>query len=120
MDHLKFRYLRLQLHRTQVAVQPIESLLDERIPLLSRGGWLRHQQNAAKPPLKGADGVVLVKKINCGLNEPPRPRQIRCLRDIFIDGAATPPFLRLRAIALALRVPRRGISHSQRLTLNSS
>src|SRR5262249_43664067 len=49
----------------------------------------------------GADGVVLVKKINCGLNEPPRPRQIRCLRDIFYC-AATPPLPR-RGILLACK-----------------
>jgi len=30
----------------------------ERIPLLMKEGWLRHQENDAKPPLKGADGVV--------------------------------------------------------------
>jgi len=30
----------------------------ECIPLLKEERWLRHQENAAKPPLKGADGVV--------------------------------------------------------------
>src|SRR5437867_12097184 len=28
---------------------------------------------------------------NGSLNEPPRPRQTKCLRAIFLDGAATPP-----------------------------
>ena len=28
------------------------------IPLLAKEGWTRRQENAAKPPLKGADGVV--------------------------------------------------------------
>jgi len=28
------------------------------VPLLGQEGWTRHQENAAKPPLKGADGVV--------------------------------------------------------------
>ena len=53
---------------------------------------LRHQKNVAKLPLKGADGVVLIK--------PPRPRQTRSLRAIFIDGADTPPLLR-RGVAFA-------------------
>jgi len=38
--------------------------------------------------------VVLVKKFIGCLNEPPRPRQQRSLRDIFLDGAATPLFPR--------------------------
>src|SRR6184192_3500871 len=53
---------------------------------------LRHQKNVAKLPLKGADGVVLIK--------PPRPRQTRSLRAIFVDGADTPPLLR-RGVAFA-------------------
>jgi hypothetical protein len=28
------------------------------IPLLAKEGWTRHQENIAKHPLKGADGVV--------------------------------------------------------------
>ena len=28
------------------------------IPLLCEGGWTRHQQDIAKPPCNGADGVV--------------------------------------------------------------
>jgi len=28
------------------------------VPLLGQEGWTRRQENAAKPPLKGADGVV--------------------------------------------------------------
>ena len=74
---------------------------------LKRGGVAAPLSKCCEATFEGADGVVLVKKIS--LNEPPRPRLIRCLRDIFVDGAATPPSLRLRAIALALRVPRRGI-----------
>ena len=31
---------------------------EEGAPLLGKEGWTRHQENAAKPPLKGADGVV--------------------------------------------------------------
>src|SRR5437773_2827161 len=42
------------------------------------------------------------------LDEPPRPRQTRCLRAIFLDGAATPP------------LPRRGVFASYRFVLNSS
>ena len=50
---------------------------------------------------------MLVKKIVCGLNEPPRPRQIRSLRAIF----------------LMARLPllfQGGDFASQRFTLNSS
>ena len=33
------------------------------IPLLAKEGWTRHQKNIAKPPLKGADGVVAFAKM---------------------------------------------------------
>jgi hypothetical protein len=31
---------------------------EEDVPLPGQEGWMRHQENAAEPPLKGADGVV--------------------------------------------------------------
>ncbi len=36
----------------------MEVLQDKGVPLLEQEGWTRHQENAAKHPLKGADGVV--------------------------------------------------------------
>ena len=36
----------------------VNELPGQGVPLLGEEGWLRHQENAAKPPLKGADGVV--------------------------------------------------------------
>ena len=35
---------------------------EEGAPLLGKEGWTRHQENAAKPPLKGAAGVVSAAK----------------------------------------------------------
>jgi hypothetical protein len=32
------------------------------VPLLGKEGWTRHKENVAKPPLKGADGVVSPEK----------------------------------------------------------
>ncbi|HYR84479.1 MAG TPA: hypothetical protein VE422_10420 [Terriglobia bacterium] len=37
---------------------------EKRIPLLGKDGWTRHQGNAAKPQLKGADGVVSPEKLS--------------------------------------------------------
>jgi len=36
--------------------------MNRKFPSSAEEGWLRHKKNAAKPPLIGADGVVLVKK----------------------------------------------------------
>jgi hypothetical protein len=75
---------------------------------------MRHQKNIAKPPLMAQTGWCW-SKINCGLNEPPRPLHQRWLRDIFIDVAATPPFprrgLRKKPLSLArFLAPLRGAS----------
>jgi hypothetical protein len=50
------KYLALQ-HRPR---RQFQALLrwEEGVPLLGQEGWTRHQENTAKPPLKGADGVV--------------------------------------------------------------
>ena len=59
----------------------------KRIPLLGKEGWTRHQENAAKHPLKGAVGVVSRETFRksdhpvCAISE----------QELFIDGAATPP-----------------------------
>ena len=57
------------------------------IPLLLKEGWTRHPANVAKPPFKGADGVVA--SLSQRATTPSAP--IRRLRIIFLDGAATPP-----------------------------
>ena len=44
----------------------------ECIPLLKEERWLRHQENAAKPPLKGADGEGVNKLAGERLNSPPK------------------------------------------------
>ena len=61
------------------------------VPSSDEEGWLRRQEDIAKPPFEGADGVVLIKKMN-HLNEPPRPRQLRWLRSFRL--MARPPLLR--------------------------
>ncbi len=60
-------------------------------PSSDEEGRLRHQENAAKQPLKGADGVVLINKRN-GWFEPTTPSAPnKEPSDHLIDGAATPP-----------------------------
>src|SRR5262249_1571191 len=56
-----------------------------------------------------AAGVVFLSR---SIGKPPRPRDQRRLREIFLDRSATPPYLRLRAVALALRRgdARRGVA----------
>src|SRR5437867_367667 len=87
-------------------------------------GWLRHQENIAKPPAKRKrdSAQPQVKLTQPGwfsfvfsFGKPPRPRYQRMLRGILL--AARPPLLvlRLRAAALALRGgdARRGIRSFQ-------
>src|SRR6266850_7129688 len=61
------------------------------VPLLGEEGWLRHQENAAKPPYEGADGVVSPDNVStstftimthpvCAASEASR---------LFLTGAAT-------------------------------
>src|SRR6266516_7023330 len=51
-------------------------------------GRLRHQENAAKPPQPDAAGVVFLL---FSIGKPPRPRDQRRLRGIFL--VARPPLL---------------------------
>jgi hypothetical protein len=69
-----------------------------KLPSLVKEGWTRHQENAAKPPLKERTGWLVQQPIIGGLNEPPRLRPLMWLRDILLLGAATPP------------LPRRGVA----------
>ena len=50
-------------------------------------GWLRHQENIAKPPKRRRRGGFPLRPIG----KPPRPRYQRMLRDIFL--IARPPLL---------------------------
>src|SRR5262249_10700660 len=50
-------------------------------------GWRRHQENGAKPLIDAAEVVFLVPSIGT----PPRPREKRMLRDIFL--IARPPLI---------------------------
>src|SRR5437899_233731 len=66
----------------------------ECIPLLKEERWLRHQENAAKPPLKGADGVVddgPCFKTHSYLLVSDHPGRATSERVLFLDGTATPP-----------------------------
>src|SRR5215467_8032471 len=70
-----------------------------KFPSLVKEGWPRHQKHNPVP-LKARTGWFVQQPIIGGLNQPPRLRPLRRLRDIFLMGAATPPW------------PRRGILHA--------
>src|SRR5256885_16768338 len=68
-------------------------------PLLGEGGVAAPLIKYREASLLGADGVVCSNHRLIGkLNQPPRPLQLRRLRDFFIDVASTPP------------LPRRGLA----------
>jgi len=54
-------------------VREVTNSFGKRIPLLEKEGWTRHKKNAAKPPLKGADGVVAHTKCLAELTTPSAP-----------------------------------------------
>src|SRR6266404_2967711 len=63
------------------------------VPLLGEEGWLRHQEDAAKPPYEGADGVVSPGQrynVNIYHNDHPVCAASEASR-LFLTGAATPP-----------------------------
>src|SRR5438552_7565282 len=77
----------------------------------AKEGWLRPSMKCREATLAGRRrGGSFNRRIDSSgsLDEPPRPRQTRCLRAVFLDGAATPP------------LPRRGVFASYRFVLNSS
>src|SRR5213593_5265467 len=62
----------------------------EGVPLLGQEGWTRHQENAAKPPLKARPGwSVRRKRGRAGLTTPSAP--LRLLRVFLL--VAQPPLL---------------------------
>src|SRR5437667_12142796 len=70
----------------------VKSATSVQTPLLSRGGVAAASIECCEATVDGADGVVLVNRL------------------IFLTSTTpTPPLLRLRAIALALRGLRRGL-----------
>src|SRR6266850_5279976 len=72
----------------------------ECIPLLKEERWLRHQENAAKPPLKGADGEgvneLAGERLNSPFKEleitrlPPRLSNPFAVRGIAVYGIGVP------------------------------
>ena len=76
-----------------------ESTSGEPSPLLPKEGWTRPKENAAKPPLKGADGVVVSSyRLIGGSKQLPRLRQLRNGAVFFM---AQPPLLRKEGTGLA-------------------
>src|SRR3989449_6577182 len=72
----------------------------EGIPLLGQEGWTRHQEDAAKPPLKARPGwSVRRKRRRAGLTTPSAP--LRLLRVFFL--MAQPPLLSHEGSTLACR-----------------
>src|SRR5215467_13966649 len=61
------------------------------IPLLSKEGWLRDQENIAQPPLNAQTGWFLSSRKFELPNHPGRSYQ-RLLRGIFLKVASTPPW----------------------------
>jgi hypothetical protein len=62
-------------------------------PLLKEEGWLRHQENAAKPPLKAQTGWSVrhnVSRSDISQNDHPVCAAAVASR-LFLNGAATPP-----------------------------
>src|SRR6266481_9620052 len=73
----------------------------EGVPLLGQEGWTRHQENAAKPPLKARPGwSVRRKRRRAGLTTPSAP--FRSLRVFFL--MAQPPLLSQEGNTLALKI----------------
>src|SRR6266850_3638153 len=73
----------------------------EGVPLLGQEGWTRHQENAAKPPLKARPGwSVRRKRRRAGLTTPSAP--LRSLRVFFL--MAQPLLLSQEGNTLALTI----------------
>src|SRR5438093_4159341 len=87
------------------------------VPSWAKEGWPRHQVNGPIP-LKARPGWFVQLPIIGGLNQPPRLRPLRRLRDIFLMGAATPPCAR-RGLRLSLQLssmppcPAKDVGHSK-------
>src|SRR5882672_12556915 len=74
-------------------MEGVNELPGQGVPLLGEEGWLRHQENAAKPPYEGADGVVSPGErfdVNIYHNDHPVCAASEASR-LFLTGAATPP-----------------------------
>src|SRR5205809_917053 len=68
----------------------VEAKRESEFPSSAEEGWLRHQENAAKPPLKAQTGWLVQATDYRKLNEPPRPR---LQRNGTIYLMARPPLL---------------------------
>src|SRR6266404_3839762 len=87
------------------------------VPLLGEEGWLRHQEDAAKPPYEGADGVVSPGQrynVNFYPNDHPVCAASEASR-LFLTGAATPPVPGGEHPVLAIHshLPSRGVTVAQ-------
>src|SRR5882672_12639 len=74
-------------------MEGVNELPGQGVPLLGEEGWLRHQEDAAKPPYEGADGVVSPgQRYNVDIyhNDHPVCAASEASR-LFLTGAATPP-----------------------------
>src|SRR6266446_2004962 len=79
----------------------VNELPGQGVPLLGQEGWLRHQENAAKPPYEGADGVVIMVYVcveTLSGTDHPVCAFIRRLRSICRgrNGDHSPPPARIR------------------------
>src|ERR1043166_4450388 len=63
-------------------------------------GWVRHQEKRRPATETDATGVVFLL---CPIGKPPRPREMRRLRDIFL--IARPPLLAVSSKTLRRRRP---------------
>src|SRR2546422_10789288 len=74
-------------------IEGVNELPGKGVPVLGEEGWLRHQEDAAKPPYKGADGVVVPDNFTPStftiMTTPSAP--LRRLRAFFL--LAQPPLL---------------------------
>ena len=72
---------------------------------------MRGQEKVAKPLCSAQTGWSVQLPIIGALNRPPRPLQLRMLRDIFLDVASTPPRLRRGVVALPIAYAPGTIEH---------
>jgi ankyrin repeat protein/mono/diheme cytochrome c family protein len=101
-EHLRRREKRNEEGLLFAFLQSTQAWESGIIPLLAspQGGVAASLRKRREATEADADGVVFH---SCAIGKPPRPRDQRRLRDILFGRSATPPCLRLHAIALALR-----------------
>src|SRR5215471_21535112 len=65
-------------HNSKASVELRRLLAGTPLPALVKAGWLRHQENIAKPPLKAQAGRLVQPPNRSAriLNQPPRPPRL--------------------------------------------